>query len=136
MTNLPIKTIPSPFFTGAEGIARILLQKGANVDALDNEGDSALSFAALNSYENIMKMLLEHGANVNIVGYDGRTTLMLSVASGSEEIISTLIDRGAKVNAVNNNGESVLDAAFDAIEGIEKEFKILMKIWLILLRLT
>lgn len=64
-----------------------------------------------------MTMLLNNEATVNTKGYDGRTPLMLSAASGSEQMISMLLAKGAKINAINNDGDSVLDAAFNKIEG-------------------
>lgn len=43
----------------------MLVQNGANVNAQDSLGESALSVSAYKGYEKIADILLKNGANVN-----------------------------------------------------------------------
>jgi len=49
---------------GHEVVARLLLDKGANVEARDNSGRMPLSWAAEQGQEAVVKLLLEKGANI------------------------------------------------------------------------
>lgn len=54
------------FFTGYDGLARLLLSKGASVDVISSKG-TALHLAASSWKSGIMKILLEH--NADVMGY-------------------------------------------------------------------
>jgi len=48
---------------------KLLLEKGANIEAKDNDGDTALINAAIKGETEMVKLLLEKGANI-----EARTT--------------------------------------------------------------
>ena len=80
-----------------------LIRKGADVNLKDNDGKTALVWAASNSLENA-KILLENGAKVNIPANDGMTPFIqasLGVSSGKVpiEMCELLRKHGANVNA-------------------------------------
>ena len=54
---------------------KMLIEKGADVNVVDEHGITALHLASLLGYSEIVKMLIEAGANVNVVDVDGRTAL-------------------------------------------------------------
>ena len=57
---------------------KCLLQSGANVNAIDSKGNSALTYAAgIGNFE-IIKYLIENGANVNAASPDGKTILIFA----------------------------------------------------------
>ena len=62
-----------------EKIIDILLEKGANVDIQNNEGDTALIEASYYEHANIVDNLLEKGANVDIRNKQGDTALIIAV---------------------------------------------------------
>lgn len=73
-------------------ILPVLIAAGADVDATDNEGRTALMRVSENPYNpEIAKTLLELGANVNMRDRSGKTALDHAVAGGqSEEILRML----------------------------------------------
>ena len=77
-----------------------LLAQGANIDAIDRDGTTALMFAAQQGYTEIVRHLLQAGANVNQKRKLYRlTALMLAAASKQVDVLQTLIAAGADVNA-------------------------------------
>ena len=51
------------FLKGNATIVKLLLGKGASVDAADLEGRTALRAAVFSGHEHIVKLLFEHGAD-------------------------------------------------------------------------
>ena len=97
----------------------LLLAKGANVNAKDNEGKTVLMWAVdpqLSGSIEKVQALLEKGADVNAKDNNGRTALMWAL-SGHERFVSDifnppivqlLLEKGADVNAQDNRGQTVL----------------------------
>ena len=90
-------------------LAEILLRYGADPDARDYNGRTALVFAVITGDE-ILDVLLENGADPNVPDNEGRTPLMLAAVDGTSdsEIAEKLITHGADVNIQDNNGVSAL----------------------------
>ena len=65
------------FKTQADIIASIepCLKAGADVNAVDSRGQTALHGAAEKGYDQVVKYLAEHGANVNLKDKQGKTAL-------------------------------------------------------------
>ncbi len=90
-------------------IANILIKHGAKLDAVDNDGLTALAIASQNAKIKAADALVAAGADVNApVAKGGYTPLMLASLSGSSELVTALIAHGAKVNAVNPGGVTAL----------------------------
>lgn len=51
---------------GHENIAKLLIENNATVDAVNLDGGSALTVAALRGSEHVAKVLIENGARVNL----------------------------------------------------------------------
>lgn len=58
--------------------AKDALEKGANVNARDNQGLTPLMYAAANGHEEILELLLEYNADIHARNKKGRTALWLA----------------------------------------------------------
>ena len=86
----------------AVACAELLLAAGANVDAADDDGDTALAFAAGGNIPRVVQLLLDVGANPNAVGGGGWTPLHWAawgIGEGCVKNVAILIKHGAAVNA-------------------------------------
>ena len=73
-------------------IANLLLQAGATVDAVDNDGQTALYWAAFNGKIQVMEALLNAGADKALKGNDGYTALDLAQYNNHPAIVKLLRD--------------------------------------------
>ena len=75
-------------------IVKLLIENGANINAKDNDGETALMGASYNGHLEVVKYLIENGADVNIKdNYYGITALDFA---RDEEIKEVLRKAGAK----------------------------------------
>jgi|GEM_PF-2068094 ankyrin repeat protein len=94
---------------GRTDIVKLLLEKGANVDATNEYGKTALMFAIALDRTDLIKILLENGANINARDSNGDTVLMLASSYGcSSDIVKLLLERGADINAIHHGGQTAL----------------------------
>ena len=77
---------------------KLLIEKGANVNAADEDGKTALMYAALCDAKETAELLIEKGADVNAVNDNGETALMMATKKNNKEIADLLIKTGAKQN--------------------------------------
>jgi len=88
-------------------IAILLLDKGADVNAQDNDGETPLHIASFKGYIEIAELLLDRGADVNARdgwSQSGRTPLHFAAWGGNSEIAKLLLDKGADINAKRWDG--------------------------------
>ncbi|MFN3649442.1 MAG: ankyrin repeat domain-containing protein [Armatimonadota bacterium] len=77
-------------------IVELLLAHGAEVDAKDPAGDTALKYAIQYGQPRFVRRLLEAGADVHVANRMGNTPLAYAVARGRPEVIRALEAAGAK----------------------------------------
>ncbi|NYZ77213.1 ankyrin repeat domain-containing protein [Candidatus Micrarchaeota archaeon] len=96
---------------GDTGKVADLLKMGADPNAKDKYGVSALSYAAYERHVEITRLLLENGADPDSKSKLEISPLFGAVGEGylrkysnySREIVELLISKGAEVNGVNTN---------------------------------
>jgi hypothetical protein len=92
--------------------AKSLIANGEDVNARDDLGNSALSWAAIRGNIEIVKALLAvPGIKVNDVNKDGTSAIILAASNNNVEVVQALLE----ANAGDNNGGSALREA--AIRG-------------------
>src|SRR2546421_5954513 len=91
-----------------------LLRRGANVNATDILGNSALTYAeGCKRHDDqtrvqLIELLIAKGAEVNHTDNDGATTLMYAARNGDTQAVNALLRNRASVNLADNNGETAL----------------------------
>lgn len=91
-------------------IALLLIEAGADVNAMSSDRETALSLAIRDNDIELIKMLLKAGANINLpFGGKQTTPLMLAASGSSAKIVKLLLKAGADINMLNNQGETVFD---------------------------
>jgi ankyrin repeat protein len=96
---------------------RALAEAGADLNATDPDGTSALNMAIINAHYDVAALLVEKGANVNLPDSTGMTPLYATIDMRHQEplinrplpkpsgrllpldLVKVLLDRGADVNA-------------------------------------
>jgi len=96
---------------GAYKIARVLLNKGANVDSRDVNGLTPLHQASQQDQSAIISLLSSAGADVNATSNEGASPLFYAANLGKIASIEVLIDCGANVNQTRMPQFTALHAA-------------------------
>jgi uncharacterized protein len=88
-----------------------LLKQGANVNASQADGMTALHWAAYHDDLVLAKQFLKAGARAETANRYGVTPLALACTNGNAEIVSLLLEAGADANTTRRGGETVLMTA-------------------------
>jgi ankyrin repeat protein len=96
---------------GNKALVKLLLEKGAQLDAKGINGQTPLSWAAEKGHEALVKLLLEEGAELEAKSSNGQTPLSWAVANGHEAVVKLLLKEGAELEAESNNGQTPLSWA-------------------------
>ncbi|XP_065915162.1 transient receptor potential cation channel subfamily A member 1-like [Dysidea avara] len=92
-------------------IIEFLVSKGCDIDADDDDEQTALHKAAMFGHAETVKVLLENEANVNKVDGNGNTPLHIAVIRGGDiEVIKALAEK-ADLSVKNNEGQNALHVA-------------------------
>jgi len=86
-----------------------LLRSGADVNAADADGTTALMHSVIESDVKMMKLLLDSGADVN--AKNGQDSTALLYASVNLDMARLLLDRGARVNVKSKTGATPMSVA-------------------------
>lgn len=118
--NLPAElTSSTPLIASIHNITititELLIEKGADIEAKDDDGINALVYAVSYNKEDIVKLLLEKGADANTVCEIENehidispTPLMNAAYRGNTNIINMLLENGADINYTTDFGMTAL----------------------------
>ena len=98
---------------GKIGVIRLLVEKGANVNAQCGRDQhiNALQAAAFYGKVEVIRLLLDMGAHVNALGGSYGTALQVAAFRGRIEAARLLLDNGAEVNSQSGYFGNALQAA-------------------------
>ncbi|EAY09143.1 hypothetical protein TVAG_363580 [Trichomonas vaginalis G3] len=101
--NSAIFNIPS--------LCEYFLSNGANIEDKDENGYTALQYAADYNSKEIVEVLILHGANVNEKDEDGYTALHYAAINNSLETAEVLISHGVNIDEKNKYEKTALQCA-------------------------
>lgn len=133
-----------------KNVFNFLLKNGANIDAQNNDGDTALMIAVIPKYnkwkidinnvksydkesariridnDELVKFLIDNQANLNIQNKKGRTASIIAVEFGaSTQVITYLYEKGADFCIKSNRGFSTMDCINNRFTYLPKELEII-----------
>jgi ankyrin repeat protein len=110
-----LKSVATPLYytacLGLRTITRLLLDKGARVNAQGGEYGNALQAASNGGHKQVVRMLLSAGASVNAHGGYRSSALQAASYAGHEQVVEMLLSAGASVNAQGGDFGNALQAA-------------------------
>lgn len=77
-------------------VIKFLLKRDVDIDARNDQGETALIIAAWYGREELVELLLSKGADPNIKTREGLTALKVAKANGYDGIVKKLLARGPK----------------------------------------
>jgi len=92
---------------GKQDVMRLFVERGADINKLNANGESAIALAAWRGNLEAVKWLLERGAQINAPKKKW-SALHYAVFAGHTEVADFLIEQGADINAQSTNNSSVL----------------------------
>ncbi len=114
-TGAPDSPVADAAQRGDADAVRALLQGGADANAAQSDGMTALHWAAARNDATIARALLYAGATVQArTRLGGYTPLHLASRAGSREVVDVLVAQGADVDAYTATGVTALHFAADA----------------------
>ena len=84
---------------GDGAVVKLLLEKGADLEAKDDYGRTLLWWAAEYGYEVVVKLLLEKGADLETKDNHDQTPLWWAAQHGHEAVVKLLLKSGADLEA-------------------------------------
>ncbi len=96
---------------GELAIISQLLDQGADINATDSMGNTALHRAAGKGQLKTVKLLISRGSNINAVNSNNQTALYIAASTGQIKTIQYLIKKSADSSVIANSKNSALSIA-------------------------
>ena len=99
---------------GNKAMVEFLIARGADINATDGTGGTALHSAAEKGYLSVAETLIQHGANLewrNARINQGQTPLHRAAIYGRTAVVALLVAKGADLNARDASGVTALGRA-------------------------
>lgn len=94
-------------------VVNFLISRGADVNAKNKKGWTALLFAASHNTSDVVKLLLDNGADINAENKDGNNAIMCALQQAPKEnissVVNVLVQYGADKNAAAKNGRKAIN---------------------------
>ncbi|KAN0072779.1 ankyrin repeat domain containing protein [Elaphomyces granulatus] len=89
---------------GHEGVMKVLLEKGAELDSKSTNHRTPLSYAAGSGHEVVVKLLVEKGAELECKDEHGWTPLLWAEGDGHQEVVKLLVENGTDLECKGDFG--------------------------------
>ncbi len=89
----------------------VLLAEGADINAVDEKGNTALMLASKIGNPRMVKIILAHNPDINKQSNAGYTALMIASEQGQTHIVEELLKHGADSTLKNVNGFTAAELA-------------------------
>ena len=90
---------------------QLMMEKGANIAALDEDGNDPMNLAAANGHASIVQMLWDKGADPRTTNKLGYPALLSAALKGHDKVISVLLERGVDIETTDKDGNTTLMSA-------------------------
>ncbi|VUC25834.1 unnamed protein product [Clonostachys rosea] len=97
----------------SSGVAKILLQHGANIEQLALNGNTPLHVVANRGLSKTAALFLAKGASIDTPNKSGWTPLYPAILNGRVKVVKLLLNSGAEVNRADHDGNSPLTFAVE-----------------------
>uniref|UniRef100_A0A8H7TN95 Uncharacterized protein n=1 Tax=Bionectria ochroleuca TaxID=29856 RepID=A0A8H7TN95_BIOOC len=94
-----------------EPVLTLLISKGADVNAKNNSGQSALHFVASKKNLDIARLLIDNKASTRVRDRRGQYPIHRAAAVGSAPMVALLLQNKSPLNATDNEGYTPLHHA-------------------------
>ncbi|KAJ5963696.1 uncharacterized protein N7479_003572 [Penicillium vulpinum] len=98
----------SASLNGSVDIVLLLIERGADVNVLDNDGKTPLYSACRAGHIEVVRILLDKGADIDYQSQQRSTAIDVASYNGYLDIVLLLIERGADVNVMDKIGDTPL----------------------------
>jgi ankyrin repeat protein len=91
-------------------LTEALISAGAEIDAVDENGDPAINWAAYYGFSQQVSLLLKHGASISLVGHGN--ALDVAMRRGHQELVLLLVTHagtGQEMSAANMRLQTAID---------------------------
>lgn len=110
---------------GRDDAVRALIDRGAVLDSLNDDGFSALGAAAFGGQRSTVRMLLRAGADPRVGSAAGQGALHLAALAGQLDVLREMLRGGVDLELLNAQRESALDVA--AVAGRQEAMALLIE---------
>lgn len=84
-------------------IAKYLINKGADIDIQDNNGDPVINWSAYYGNIPFTKLMLENGAKTNLKSIHSDGVMQVALKEWQESIVELLLEKGITIHEVKND---------------------------------